>query len=269
MKIDTQNIKRAVVKVGTSTLTHSSGYINLRKVEKLINCLADIQNSGKRIILVSSGAVSCGLAKTGFDRATLTTEQKQAAAAVGQCQLIDMYARRFSDLGTTIAQILLTRSVIEEGELREHASTTLELLIGQGIIPIVNENDTISNEQIKIGSNDTLAASVAALCNADLLINMSDIDGLYDSDPRKNSDARFIEYVPEVTDEIFSFGEGAGTARGTGGMAAKLESARYVTNHGIPMIILNGSDPNILYDVFDGDFVGTYFDIKKGDKNDR
>lgn len=265
MKINTENIKRVVVKVGTSTLTHSSGYINIRKVEKLVTCLADIQNSGKRIILVSSGAVSCGLAKTGFDRSTLTTEQKQAAAAVGQCQLIDMYARRFSDLGTTIAQILLTRSVIDEPELRAHASTTLELLIGQGIIPIVNENDTISNEQIKIGSNDTLAASVAALCKADLLINMSDINGLYDSDPRKNENAKFIEYVPEVTDEVFGFGAGAGTARGTGGMAAKLESARYTTKKGIPMIILNGSDPNILYDVFDGDFVGTYFDVKKGE----
>lgn len=263
MKISSENLKRIVVKVGTSTLTHSSGYINIRKMEKLVTCLADLHNSGKQIILVSSGAVSCGLAKIGFDRSTLTTEQKQAAAAIGQCQLIDMYARRFADHGATIAQILLTRSVIDDKELRAHASTTLELLLGQGIIPVVNENDTISNEQIKIGSNDTLAATVARLCNADLLINMSDIDGLYDSDPRNNENAKFIEYVPEVTEDIFSYGKGAGTVRGTGGMAAKLESAKYVTERGIPMIIINGADPEILYDVFDGDFVGTYFAAKQ------
>ncbi len=259
MKINTENIKRVVVKVGTSTLTHASGYMNLRKVEKLVACLADLYNSGKQIILVSSGAVSCGLAKTGFDRKTLTTEQKQAAAAVGQCQLIDMYDRRFADYGITIAQILLTRSVIDNKERSTNASTTLELLLGQGIIPIVNENDTLSNEQIKIGSNDTLAATVAKLCHADLLINMSDINGLYDSDPRSNPEAKFIEYVETVTDEIYAMGAGAGTARGTGGMATKLESARYVTERGIAMIILNGANPEILYDVFDGEFVGTYF----------
>ncbi len=263
MKISTDNFKRIVVKVGSSTLTHNSGYINIRKVEKLVTCLADLHNSGKEIVLVSSGAVSCGLAKTGFRRETLTTEQKQAAAAVGQCQLIDMYARRFSDFGATIAQVLITRSVIDDPELCAHASTTLSILLQQGIIPIVNENDTISNEQINIGSNDTLAATVAVLCDADLLINMSDVDGLYSSDPRHNPDAEFIEYVETITDDIFSFGSGAGTARGTGGMATKLESARYTTERGIPMIILNGFDPSILYNVFDGEFVGTYFEAKK------
>lgn len=262
MKINAENVKRVVVKVGTSTLTHSSGYMNIRKVEKLVSCLSDLHNSGKEIILVSSGAVACGLAKTGFDRKTLTTEQKQAAAAVGQCQLIDMYDRRFSDFGITIAQILLTRSVIDNEERKKNASTTLNLLIEQRIIPIVNENDTLSNEQIKIGSNDTLAAAVAKLSNADLLINMSDVNGLYDSDPRSNKDARFIEYVESVSDEIFSMGAGAGTARGTGGMATKLESAKDVTEHGIAMIILNGAEPEILYDVFDGEFVGTYFAAK-------
>ncbi len=263
MKISTENIKRVVIKIGTSTLTHSSGYINIRKINKLIEALADLHNSGKEIVFVSSGAVACGLAKIGFSRDSLTTEQKQAAAAVGQCQLIDMYARGFADYGATIAQILITRSVIDDRELRAHASTTLETLLAQGIIPIVNENDTISNEQIKIGSNDTLAATVARLSNADLLINMSDIDGLYDSDPRKNPDAKFIEYVPEVSDEIYSFGAGAGTARGTGGMATKLESAKYVTERGIPMIIVNGASPSILYDIFDGEFKGTYFAAKK------
>ncbi len=259
MKISVENMKRVVVKVGTSTLTHNSGYINIRKVERLVSCLADLHNSGLELVLVSSGAVSCGLAKTDFSRATLTTEQKQAAAAIGQCQLIDMYARRFSDFGVTIAQLLLTRNVIDDAEFSAHASTTIELLLGQGIIPIVNENDTISNEQIKIGSNDTLAASVAVLCKADLLINMSDVDGLFDSDPRHNPDARFIEYVEALTDDICSFGEGAGSSRGTGGMSAKLESAKYTTERGIPMIIVNGASPEILYDIFDGEFKGTYF----------
>ncbi len=262
MKISTENIKRVVVKIGTSTLTHNSGFINIRKINKLIEALADLHNSGKEIVFVSSGAVACGLAKIGFSRDSLTTEQKQAAAAVGQCQLIDMYARGFADYGATIAQILITRSVIDDRELRAHASTTLETLLAQGIIPIVNENDTISNEQIKIGSNDTLAATVARLSNADLLINMSDIDGLYDSDPRKNPDAKFIEYVSEVSDEVNSYGAGAGTSRGTGGMATKLESAKYVTERGIPMIIVNGADASILYDIFDGEFKGTYFAAK-------
>lgn len=262
MNISTENIKRVVVKIGTSTLTHNSGFINIRKINKLIEALADLHNSGKEIVFVSSGAVACGLAKIGFSRESLTTEQKQAAAAVGQCQLIDMYARGFADYGATIAQILITRSVIDDRELRAHASTTLETLLAQGIIPIVNENDTISNEQIKIGSNDTLAATVARLSNADLLINMSDIDGLYDSDPRKNPDAKFIEYVPEVSDEVYSYGAGAGTSRGTGGMATKLESAKYVTERGIPMIIVNGADASILYDIFDGEFKGTYFAAK-------
>ncbi len=263
MKISTENFKRIVIKVGSSTLTHNSGYINIRKIEKIVSILADLHNSGKDIILVSSGAVSCGLAKIGFPRETLTTEQKQAAAAVGQCQLIDMYARRFADFGTNIAQILLTRGVIDQKDRRAHASTTIKILLEQGIIPIVNENDTISDEQINIGSNDTLAATVAVLSNADLLINMSDVDGLYDSDPRTNKNAKFIEYVAEIDDNICSFGSGAGTARGTGGMSAKLESAKYTTDRGIPMIICNGADPEILYDVFDGEFVGTYFEASQ------
>lgn len=263
MKISSENFKRIVIKVGSSTLTHNSGYINIRKIEKIVSVLADLHNSGKEIILVSSGAVSCGLAKIGFRRENLTTEQKQAAAAVGQCQLIDMYARRFADFGANIAQILLTRGVIDQKDRREHARNTLKILIEQNIIPIVNENDTVSDEQINIGSNDTLAATVAVLANADLLINMSDVAGLYDSDPRSNKNAKFIEHVSELSDDIFSFGSGAGTARGTGGMAAKLESAKYTTEHGIPMIILNGADPEILYDVFDGEFVGTYFEAKE------
>lgn len=265
LKIDPKNYKRVVVKVGTSTLTHGSGFINIRKIDRLVSCLADLHNSGKEIILVSSGAVSCGLARVGFARETLTPRQKQAAAAVGQCQLIDMYARRFADFGCTIAQLLLTRNVVDEPELRANAGGTLELLLEQRVIPVVNENDTISNEQIRIGSNDTLAAAVAVLSHADILINMSDVDGLYSADPRKDSEARFIERVPEIDESVLAFANGAGTERGTGGMVAKLESAMVSTRAGIPMVIINGSDPEILYKVFDGEFRGTLFEAGKGE----
>ena len=251
MKFNTASSKRVVIKVGSSTLTHGSGYINIRLVERLSSCLADLHNSGREIILVSSGAVSCGLAKTGFRRDTLTTEQKQAAAAVGQCVLLDMYARRFAEYGITIAQILLTRNSIDEPGMRSHAATTLELLLSQGIIPIVNE------------SNDTLASAVAVLVGADLLINMSDIDGLYTADPRKNPDAEFVPVVDNIDDSIASFAKGAGTERGTGGMIAKIESAKTVCDAGIPMVIVNGQNPDILYNVFDGDFKGTYFTAKE------
>ena len=263
MRLPDKNYKRIIVKVGTSTLTHASGFINIRKIDKLVSCLADLHNSGKEIILVSSGAVSCGLAGVGYDRAALTPQQKQAAAAVGQCQLINMYARRFADHGVTVAQMLLTRSVVDDADLRYNAATTFKLLLDRRIIPIVNENDTISTEQIRIGSNDTLAAAVAVIAGADILINMSDVDGLFTSDPRTDKNAEFIEYVESITDEINSFADGAGTSRGTGGMIAKLESAKSVTEAGIPMIILNGADPYILYDVFEGEFKGTYFDCKK------
>lgn len=260
MKRDTSGYKRIVVKVGTSTLTHPSGFINIRRIESLATCLADLHNSGREIILVSSGAVSCGLAKIGFSRETLTVGQKQAAAAVGQCLLIDMYARRFADFGITIAQVLLTRNVIDDHETASQARTTFGLLLSQGVIPVVNENDTLSNEQIKIGSNDTLSAMVAVLTNADLLINMTDINGLYDSDPRKNKNAGFIDYVAHIDEKVCGYANGAGTSRGTGGMIAKIESAKSATENGIPMIILNGTKPEILYDVFDGDFVGTFFE---------
>ena len=264
MRTDAKRFRRIVVKVGTSTLTHGSGFINIRKIDKLVSCLADLHNSGREIILVTSGAVSCGLARIGFPRETLTPRQKQAAAAIGQCQLIDMYARRFADHGCTIAQVLLTRNVVDEPELRANAGGTIELLLEQRVIPVVNENDTVSNEQIRIGSNDTLAAAVAVLVRADLLINMSDVDGLYSTDPRRDPNAEFIEYVEQIDESILACAKGAGTARGTGGMVAKLESAQTATAAGIPMIILNGADPDILYSVFDGEFRGTYFAAGKG-----
>ena len=259
MKLNMDNRKRIVVKVGTSTLTYPSGLMNLRKTERLVRCMADIQNSGKACVLVSSGAVSCGLAKIGLVGKRLTTEEKQAAAAVGQCELIDMYDRLFASYGHKVAQVLLTKDDLDSPVRSANASGTLKMLLGIGCIPIINENDTVSSEQLRIGSNDTLSAVVARLTKADLLINMTDIDGLYDKDPRTCADARFIERVEVIDNVIRSYAGGAGSARGTGGMRAKLEAAESVMEAGIPMVIVNGSDPEILYDIMAGEFTGTYF----------
>lgn len=260
MNLKTDGFERIVIKVGTSTLTYDTGLINIRRIEELVKCLADLKNRGKQVILVSSGAISCGLARIGFpSRSKLTTEEKQAAAAVGQCVLIDMYDKLFSSYGHKVAQILLTKDVIDNELRRNNAQNTFKVLLNMGCIPIVNENDTVSSEQISIGSNDTLSAIVAVLTDADLLINMSDIDGLYSENPRKNPNATFIEYVETIDDAVKAFAGGAGTERGTGGMIAKLEAAKTVNEYGIPMLIVNGYRPKILYDIFEGDFKGTYF----------
>ena len=262
MKIDLSGKKRIVIKLGTSTLTHESGLLNIRKIEKLVKCLADLQNSGKQLIVVSSGAVGCGLAKLGLVGRQLTTVEKQACAAVGQCELIDIYDRNFSLYGHKIAQVLMNKDVVNNEPRRDSARSTMNMLISLGCIPVVNENDTLSNEQLTFGSNDTLAASVARLTEADLIVNMSDIDGLYDKNPRTHDDAKLIEYVPEINDTVRSYAGGAGTRRGTGGMVAKLQAAESAVRHGIPMIIVNGAKPDILYDIFDGEFRGTYFEAE-------
>jgi len=261
--ISFQNAKRVVVKVGTSTLTHKTGMLNIRKIESLVKVLSDLKNSGKEIILVSSGAVSAGFAKLGESNMNRTLEDKQAAAAVGQCELMYMYERQFSQYGHTIAQILITKDVIDDSLRRQNARSTFSSLLSMNCIPIVNENDSISYEGLKFGGNDTLSAYVSLLSDADLLINMSDIDGLYNKNPREHSDAEFIPYVKTIDEAIRGFAGEAGTARGTGGMIAKIKAAEIVTQTGIPMIILNGSYPEILYNVFDGDFVGTVFDSAK------
>ncbi len=251
--------KRIVVKVGTSTLTYPTGHLNIRKIESLIKCISDLQNSGKEFILVSSGAVSAGLGKMGYHPEKMTVEEKQAAAAVGQCELIKMYNEKFGFYGHKIAQILLTKDVIDDDERRHNAQMTFSVLLSQKCIPVVNENDTVSSEQIKFGGNDTLSAIVAILCKADLVINLTDIDGLYDKNPRTNADAKLIPVVESLNDEIFNAAEGAGTARGTGGMHAKLEAASMCVCCGIPMIIANGSNPEILYDIMDENYRGTFF----------
>ena len=256
--------RRIVVKVGTSTLTHNTGHLNLRRIEKLVKVLSDLKNSGMQIILVSSGAVSAGVAKIGFGRIPETPEEKQAMAAIGQSELMKIYDKFFSDYGHTVAQILMTKDVLNNPVRRTAAENTFNRLLEMNCIPIVNENDSVSTDELtKCGGNDILSGLVAQVCEADLLLNLSDVDGLYDSDPRTNPDARLIDRVEEITDEIYAIAGGAGTSRGTGGMIAKLNAAKTVTESGIPMFILNGHDPEVLYILLDGGHVGTYFCAKK------
>jgi glutamate 5-kinase len=261
--------KRVVVKVGTSTLTHTTGHLNLRYIEKLVKVLSDMQNSGIQVVLVSSGAVSAGVAKIGFGRIPSTPEEKQAMAAIGQSELMKMYDKFFSDYGHTVAQILMTKEVLSNPERRCAAENTFARLLEMRCIPVVNENDSVSTDELtKFGGNDILSAYVAELCQADLLLNLTDIDGLYDSDPRTNPDAHLIERVESLDENVFALAGGAGTNRGTGGMIAKLKAAKMVTEQGIPMFILNGKNPEILYTLLDGGHIGTYFVAKKDTKND-
>lgn len=257
-----ENCGRIVVKVGSSTLTYQTGKLNLRRIELLVKTLSDLKNAGKQIILVSSGAVSAGVAKAGLGHRPSSLEEKQAMASIGQSELMKIYDRFFSDYGHTVAQILMTRDVVDNPIRREAAQNTFNTLLSMGCIPIVNENDAVSTDElVKFGGNDILSAHVANLCYADLLLNLSDVSGLYDSDPRKNPDAKLIERVDDI-DAIISFAGGAGTDRGTGGMEAKLTAAKMVTENGIPMFIMNGEDPSILYELLDGGHVGTYFVAK-------
>lgn len=226
------NDRRIVVKVGTSTLTHDSGKLNLRRIEQLVRVLSDIQGAGNQVILVTSGAIAVGTAKMGWKERPRTLRGKQAAAAVGQCQLIHIYDQFFSEYNRSVAQILLTGDDVEEKDRAEHLSNTFEALLEMGVIPVVNENDSVSSAEIEtgrhkiLGDNDTLSAIVAKLCRADLLVLLSDIDGLYDADPREHSEAKLIRKVTELSEELFESAGGAGTQRGTGGMATKLSAAR-------------------------------------------
>ena len=257
-----ENSRRIVVKVGTSTLTHATGALNLRRIGALVRVLSDFKNAGKEMVLVSSGAVSAGVAKVGAARPS-TIAEKQAMAAIGQSELMRLYDQLFSLYGHTVAQILLTRDVLDNPIRRDLAENTFESLLSMGCIPIVNENDPVSTDELtKFGGNDILSAYVARVCRADVLINLSDVDGLYDSDPRDNPDARLIDRVEDLDALTAGIG-GAGSERGTGGMVAKLQAAKLVTEQGIPMFILNGHDPEILYTLLDGGHVGTYFTAKK------
>ena len=254
-----KNAKRVVVKIGSSTLTYQTGLINLRRLERFVHVLADLKNSGKEIVVVSSGAVSAGSAKIGLHHYPMSTEEKQAMAAVGQSELMRIYGELFASFGHTVAQVLIAKDVVDDETLRHNACNTFRTLLKMNCVPIVNENDSISIEGVNFGGNDTLSAYVAILCNADILINMSDVEGLFSADPRVCADAKKIDVVDTLTDEILSMAGGIGSSRGTGGMATKLRAASMVCAADIPMIIVNGENPDILYDIFDGKKVGTYF----------
>ena len=255
----TNDCRRIVVKVGTSTLTHATGALNIRRIGDMVRVLSDFKNAGCEIVLVSSGAVSAGVAKVGASRPS-TIAEKQAMAAIGQSELMRLYDNLFSLYGHTVAQVLLTRDVLDNPARRALAENTFESLLAMGCVPIVNENDPVSTDELtKFGGNDILSAYVAKVCHADVLINLSDVDGLYDKDPRKHPDATLIETVESLSDTLMAAAGGAGTERGTGGMEAKLRAAALSTEAGIPMFIMNGHDPEILYRLMDGERVGTYF----------
>lgn len=255
--------KRVVIKVGTSTLTHRTGKLNIRRVEQLVKNLADLQNAGHEIILVSSGSIGLGMAKLGMGERPKDTPTRQACAAVGQCELMYLYDKLFSEYSLNVAQMLLTKYVLLE-DRRQNVQNAIESIISHGVIPIVNENDTVAIDELEleVGENDSLAATVAAIANADLLVILSDIDGLYDKDPRKNADAKLIPVVDEITDEIRKLAGGAGTSLGTGGMITKINAAEIAVSHGIDMIILNGKNPDNLYYLFENGDLGTLFKAK-------
>lgn len=254
---------RVVIKVGTSTLTHQNGNINIRKIENLCKVISDLKNSGLEIIFVSSGAIAMGVGKLGLSKKPEDIPSKQACAAIGQCELMYTYDKLFQEYNHTVAQMLMTGADFENEERHTNFDNTLNRLLELGVLPIVNENDTIATAEIKVGDNDTLSAIVATSAKADMLILLSDIDGLYTADPHKVSDASLIPVVTEIDDEIRNLAGTAGTSRGTGGMVTKLHAAEICMNAGIDMVIANGSNPDVLYDIFDGKSVGTRFTGKE------
>ena len=250
---------RIVVKVGTSTLAHATGRLNIRRVEQLCKVLSDLKNAGHELVLVSSGAIGMGLGKLGLRERPQDMPSKQAAAAIGQCELMYVYDKLFSEYHHTVAQILLTGSDIHNEQRSENFHNTLFRLLELGALPILNENDTIATEEIVIGDNDTLAAIVAVSVRADLLILLSDIDGLYTADPRTDKNAQLISTVEEITPELLASAGGSGSSLGTGGMTTKLHAAQTVNAAGIDMVIASGADPNILYRIAANEAAGTRF----------
>jgi len=262
--------KRIVVKVGTSTLTYGNGKINLSRMDKLSMVLSDLVNQGKDVVLVTSGAIGVGVGKLKLKEKPKTIREKQAVAAVGQCELMHIYSKFFSEYGHIVGQILLTRDVVEDEYRRNNVINTFETLLEKEIVPIVNENDSVcvkeleseNGENMVFGDNDTLSAIVAKLISADLLIILTDIDGFYDCDPRMNSCSKKLSVITEITPEIESCAGGVGSKQGTGGMVTKLTAAKIVTAEGIDMVLANGNDPSIIMDILMGEDVGTLFAAK-------
>ena len=258
------NEKRIVIKVGTSTLTHENGSVNIKEIDLLCRILSDLRNTGYEVVLVSSGAISVGVNKMRLSERPKEMRMKQAAASVGQCELMHLYDKLFGEYGNMVGQILLTEEDIESDYRRNNLKNTFSALLENGIIPIVNENDSVSHHQIEsdkkvFGDNDTLSAIVAHLCDASKLIILSDIEGLYDANPKDNPNAKLIHKVGTIDDSITALAGGAGSNRGTGGMATKLEAAKYVTERGMDMYVTLGSNPENIYGILEGKNVGTHF----------
>lgn len=259
--------KRIVIKVGTSTLSHGGKGLNFRNIDLLARTLADIKNRGHQVVLVSSGAIGAGCGKLNLPERPVDLRLKQAVAAVGQCELMHIYDKFFGEYGVTVGQILLTRDDVDRPNVKQNLLGTFESLMEMGVIPVVNENDSVCIEEIEnehkiFGDNDTLSAVVAALVSADILVLLSDIDGLYDSDPRKNENAKLIPEVNEINDSVIALAGGAGSDFGTGGMATKLAAAAIALDNNIDMVITNGEHPQNLYQIIDGGSIGTLFKKK-------
>ena len=255
------NAKRVVVKIGTSTLTYETGHVNLRRMEQLVKVLAELKNSGKELIIVTSGAIGVGLGRMRIKERPKDIPSKQAAAAIGQCELMYIYDKLFSEYNMMVAQVLLTRDVIEDERRKANVVNTFDKLFDYDAIPIIHENDTVAVEEIEatFGENDTLSAIVAELVSADVLVILSDIDGLYTADPKKDPNARLISDVTEINEKIRQAAAGAGSKLGTGGMATKLHAAEIAMHAGVNMAIINSYKPELMYKLFDGEQVGTVF----------
>ncbi len=263
LRKDILNAETIVIKIGTSSLTFPNGRLNFDRIEQLVIVLSNLKDLGKKIVLVTSGSIAVGTSKIGRSTRPADLPGKQAAAAIGQAELMKIYQKFFSKYNKTVAQILLTYDVIIEAEKKKNAENTFRRLLEIDALPIVNENDSVATEEIEIGDNDTLSAMVAGLCRADLLILLSDIDGLFTADPKKNADAKRISVVDKLTNDIWESATGAGSSFGTGGMVTKLKAAELCYNNNINIIIANGDKPEILYQILNGEDIGTLFNVKK------
>lgn len=258
-----KNSKRIVIKVGTSTLSYKNGRLNFQRIEKLVLALSSLRSNGYQLVLVSSGAIGVGAGRLGMDNKPKELSKKQALAALGQAHLMKIYQKLFDGFNQRVAQVLLTKDVMVIDSRHSNAKGTLNKLLELGVIPIINENDTISTDEIEFGDNDTLSAMVARLVNADLLILLSDIDGLYSADPKTDSTAKIIRSVEKITPDIEKIAAGSGSCFGTGGMITKITAAKITSESGIDTILTDGEDPSVLFDVINGKEVGTHFIAEK------
>lgn len=254
-----KGIKSLVVKVGTSTLTYETGKTNIRRMARLCSVLSDLHNAGLNVVLVTSGAIGVGVGKLGLTEKPHDVPGRQAAACVGQCELMFMYDKFFSEYGQKTGQLLVTRDDFENNARRDNLSNAFQKLFEYGAIPIVNENDSVATEEIVFGDNDSLSATVATLIKADALVILSDIDGLFDANPNENEDARLIPVVEKIDEKLLAVCGNAGTSRGTGGMVTKVHAAQIAGKAGIPTVVMNGSEPQDIYRLIDGRQVGTLF----------